>query len=103
MKVGLNLSHDNIVVTTEETETKTDNGIIIPDSTDDIIIGVVVAIGDEVKDKNIKIGSIILFKKSSSANFNIFFKKYRLIAYKNIIGCISENFDISRTSVTREV
>jgi chaperonin GroES len=84
-------NEDRVLVEAAEAETKTASGIIIPDTAKEKPQkGIVVAIGEGLKDKpvTVKVGDNILYGKYAGTEITIDGKEYLIMRNSDIFGTI---------------
>ena len=90
--MGLRPLHDRILVKRlEESEAKSQGGIIIPDTAKEKPqTGKIIAVGEGLKDKlvTVKVGDNVLYGKYAGTEINIDGKEYLIMRNSDIFGII---------------
>ena len=82
------LMHDYILVT-PVTEEKTKSGILLTiDTQEKQLVGTVKAIGKDIDDRDLEIGSSIIFDKLNSSQITIQDVEYTIIQYDDVIAIL---------------
>ena len=84
---------DKIVVEVITGEQVTEGGIVIPEGfkKEPQAYGRVISVGEEVPDKHVKIGEIILFAEFGGQTILLNNKAYRVLLYNEIYGVLMED------------
>ncbi len=80
---------ERIVVKMVEVEEKTASGIVLPSSAQEKPqIAEVVAVSDEVKDSNIKVGSKVIYSKYSGTEVKLEKDEYIIVKIEDVLAVV---------------
>lgn len=80
---------DRLVLSKEEVVTQTTSGIIVPDSAKDKSLqGKVIAIGSDVKNKDIKVGDMVLYSEYGPSSYKHNKQEYLIAKEEDILAIV---------------
>jgi chaperonin GroES len=80
---------DRMILEKQEVVEKTASGIIVPDSAKDKSMqGKVVAIGTEVKNKDVKVGDMVLYAEYGPSNYKLGKQEYLIAKEEDILAIV---------------
>lgn len=84
---NLDLVGNRILILQNKAEEKTSGGIILPDSSKSKpFVGIVVAVGDGIKNEKIKVGVSLIYSMYTGQELTIDNIEYVVLAEENVIG-----------------